>query len=102
MPSAELCGGCSTSSPRRTPALTSAPLFWKCQKAEHFELECMVFLCSLFWFWKEFIPDIARRCRQTDAAWLAPNCLVNFMFVADCQTPGRFRRHKDRVAHFSA
>ena len=51
---------------------------------------------------EEFIPDIARRWRQTNATRLAPSCLIDFLFVADCQAPGRFRCHEDRVTHFPA
>ena len=52
--------------------------------------------------WKEFIPDVARRWRQTNATRLAPCRFVDFLFVADCQATGRFRRDEDRVTHFPA
>ena len=52
--------------------------------------------------WKEFIPDVARRWRQTNATRLAPCSFVDFLFVADCQATGRFRCDEDRVTHFPA
>ena len=53
-------------------------------------------------FWEEFVPDVARRRRQTKATRLAPGCLIDFLFVADCQAPGCFRCHEDRVTHVPA
>jgi hypothetical protein len=53
-------------------------------------------------FRKQFIPDVARRWRQSNAMRLAPNCLINFVFVADCETAGRGSSHEDRVTHSPA
>src|ERR1700688_658237 len=44
----------------------------------------------------------ARRWRQTNAARSAPDCLIDFFFVADCQATGCFCCDEDRVAHFPA
>ena len=32
----------------------------------------------------------------------APDCFIDFLFVADCQATGRFRCDEDRVTHFPA
>ena len=61
--------------------------------------DALIFLVR---FRKELIPDVARRWRQTNATRLAPSCLIDFLFVADCQATGRFRCDEDRVTHFSA
>ena len=53
-------------------------------------------------FWKEFIPDIVRCWRRTNATRLSPSCLIDFLFVAACQLTCRFRCDEDRVAHFPA
>ena len=42
-------------------------------------------LIFLIRFWKEFIPNVAGRRRQANATRLAPSCLIDFLFVADCQ-----------------
>jgi hypothetical protein len=53
-------------------------------------------------FWKEFIPDVARRWCQTNTSRLSPSCLIDFLFVADCQATCRLRCDEDRVTHFPA
>src|SRR5260370_37487195 len=48
------------------------------------------------------MPDVARCWRQTNAARLAPGCLIDFLFVPNFQTTGRFRCDEDRVTHYPA
>jgi hypothetical protein len=57
---------------------------------------------GLIRFRKEFIPDVARRWRETNATRLTPDCLIDFLFVADFQATGGFRCDEDRVTHFPA
>lgn len=51
---------------------------------------------------KESIPNVARRRRKTNAAWLAPNRSIDFVLVANRQTSGRLLSNEDRVAHLPA
>ena len=53
-------------------------------------------------FWEEFVADVTGRWRQANATRLAPVCLIDFLFVADFQATGRFRRHEDRITHYPA
>ena len=49
----------------------------------------------------EFVPDVARRGRKSNAARLPPSGLVDLALVANGQLAGCFLSDKDRVTHFS-
>jgi hypothetical protein len=58
-------------------------------------------LCS--WsFRKQLIPNIARRGRKSSTTRLAPDGLVDFLLVANCQGACCFSGEENCIAHFSA
>ena len=41
-------------------------------------------------FWEEFVPDVTRRRRQTNATPLAPSCLIDFLLSPIVKRPAAF------------
>jgi hypothetical protein len=52
-------------------------------------------------FGEQFVPDLARRRRKSDATRLPPNRLVDLVFVADRQVSRCSFGDEDCIAHFS-
>lgn len=51
---------------------------------------------------EELVPDKARRWRQSDAAWFAPERPVDLFFVTDHKSSPCLLSDEDRIVHLTA